>query len=123
MAWKCLAVGDRATEFGSDLLVEREGVVAIDIDISHGASHTSVIPIVRIVTNMVIGPPPNPSVDRFSVEAPCLPTPEEIEAIIEEARRHARRRRRRNATAAALLALVGVGIAVESSGDGKVQHR
>jgi hypothetical protein len=37
------AVGDGAADFAGDLFVEAEGVVAVELDRAHSASHCSVI--------------------------------------------------------------------------------
>lgn len=42
-AWLGFSVGDGAADFGCDLFVEVEGVVAVDLDIPHGVSHYSAI--------------------------------------------------------------------------------
>ena len=39
----CFAFGDRAADLAGDLFVELEGLVAVDLDTQHGASHCSVI--------------------------------------------------------------------------------
>ena len=52
------AVGDRAADLAGDLLVELEGVVAVDLDTEHGASHSSSF--VREVGMTVTAPPRPP---------------------------------------------------------------
>lgn len=87
-----LAVGDRAPDLGCDLLVQVGGISAVDLDIHHGATDTS----------LMVTPTPAPpgSGDRYDAEA--------LEALIEEARERARRRRRRNAAAALAAGVVGL---------------
>jgi photosystem II stability/assembly factor-like uncharacterized protein len=78
-----LSLCDRPTYLAGDLLVKIDGLVAVELDMKHGASNTSVIGGHEM---SVITPRP-PSFDE-------VPEAEALEALIEEARRRARRRRR-----------------------------
>ena len=44
------AVGDRAADLGGDLVVQEGGVVAVDLDIQHCASHSSAVVVRRGAT-------------------------------------------------------------------------
>ena len=68
-----LAVGDRASDLRGHLLVQIRGVLPINLDSEHDASNTSSI--------VPVDAPPR------------APEQEELDALIEEARRRARRRR------------------------------
>jgi hypothetical protein len=74
--------------------------VAVQLDLEHGASHTSFIS-ATIDT------------ERTESERPAPPITHADEALFEEARRRARRRRRRQATAlAGILALAAIAAAI-----------
>jgi photosystem II stability/assembly factor-like uncharacterized protein len=105
------AVGDGAADLASDLIVQVEGVVAVELDIAHGASHYSFIrdEIVTVTT-----PPRGPEIERDR----DLERVADLEALIEEARRRARRRRQRNGAAALLVTAAGVAAFIGFGGHG-----
>jgi hypothetical protein len=89
-----LTVGDGPADLGAHLIVEGQPVPAIHLDTEHGASQTS---------TMRAAPP---------VAAPRAGTPAEAQAVIEQARAHARRRRRKTALAVITIsAALGGGLA------------
>lgn len=85
----CLAVRDRAAELGSNLGVKLDRIVAVHLDGEHGASHSSSI------------------VSDVSMTASPEPRRSFLQAVIEEARKRARRRRTRYALLALLVAGAG----------------
>ena len=95
LAGLCFAVGDRAPDFGRDLLVEFGRLVAVDLDTDHGASNSSPI------MGSVLLPPSFTGVEHE--RGPVV----DPEALIEEARLRQQRRRRR--IAGALVVAVALG--------------
>lgn len=84
-----LAIGDRAPDLGGDLDVQVHGLSPVHLDFKHGASNTSFI---------------------VPVEAPARTAEanDELDALIEEARRRARRRRLGYLACVAVLLLLGL---------------
>lgn len=93
-----LALGDCAADVRGDLFVEVGRIVAVDLDSKHGASNNSSI---------------------VSVQAPPRPSPQdELDALIEEARRRARRRRLAYVAVVAGLLTVAGGLYAGFGGGG-----
>ncbi|MFY9579022.1 MAG: hypothetical protein WAQ33_06835 [Gaiellaceae bacterium] len=102
----CLSFADRPADLGRDLNVQREGLVAVELDIPHDAIHCSVIQAEGVALTVTV-PPSTADTDQDR------DLPERVaalEALIEEARRRARRRRRLYAAAA--LGAIGFGLAI-----------
>ena len=87
-------VGDRASDLRGDLLMQVDWVGLVDLDGEHNASYLSFIVAI--------------DQDVSATAPPRTPQPDEIDALIEEAWRHARHRQRRRRAAVA----AGVGLAV-----------
>jgi hypothetical protein len=97
VAGRRLAVRYRPSDLRRDLLVQLRGVVAVQVDSQHGASHTSFI---LINTDTDTDTNTNTNTDTRTPTDP-------LEALFEEARARARRRRRRRVVAAVVLLAVG----------------
>ena len=80
-----LSFGDRATNLRRDLLVELEKLLPPHLDLEHGASNNS-----------------------FIMSAAAYPSRGLLQAVIEEARKHARRRRVRYGFLLLIVAAAGV---------------
>jgi len=94
------AVGDGAADLAGDLFVQVEGIAGIELDIPHSASHCSVIRDEVALT--VTTPPRRPETEQ---DRDLEQRVADLEALIEEARRRARRRR--GIYAAVVLAALG----------------
>ena len=107
------SVRDRAADLGRDLFVEVGGVCLVDLDMQHDISNNS-IKSFEVITMLVDAPPRE---DEVLLDAA---PPGEVELLIEEARRHARRRRQGFGVTVAVLTLVGLGVigAVAIGGSG-----
>ena len=84
LAWACFAVGDRATDLRSNLIVQPKGLVAVDLARDHDAMHTS------FILSPVLSPPRSDL--QLPSEAGEMPAPSP-EVLFEEARRRQRKRR------------------------------
>jgi hypothetical protein len=88
-----LAVGDGAADLGADLVVERQRIAPVQFDIQHDANQTSIMSLITLPES-----------------GPSRP---DAQALIAEARAHARRRRRKAAAALILLAaMVATGVLI-----------
>jgi WD40-like Beta Propeller Repeat len=104
LARQRLTLGDRASQLGSDLIVEAERLAAVNLDLEHGARDTSFIDPTIVDASKprrrrLVGPPwPHPAREWLT-------------ALIKEARQRARRRRLRIAAGLFAAAIAALGVA------------
>src|SRR5205085_5019492 len=106
--------GDRAADFAGDLLVEVERLGAVDLDTDHGASDSSVF-LFHGVALTVTTPPRRPDTDH-DLERRVA----DLEALIREARKRARRRRSIYAAIVIAALAAGAWFSFDIGGNGGV---
>ncbi len=97
-----LTVGDGSADLGGDLVVQEDGIVTVNVDNQHCASHSSALMVVETLRHTTIEPP--------------LATP--AAGVIEEARSRQRRHRRIGVLLLLVVALAGLIASLGSSGGG-----